>query len=213
MVQEKVHPPRYGEIVAEGISAEEYLADYAESHHEWVRGFVIAMSPVHVRHNQIIRYLILLFSHYFSRNPIGFFEQDPFVMRLKELDVWREPDIQIILNSNLHPLKDTYMDGPADICIEVISHGTESVDRVEKFREYEEGGVGEYWILDHFNEEALFHRLGEDGKYQRISVGVDGIYQSPKLPKLNIHVLTLWQQPLPNALEVHEMVKQMWEES
>jgi hypothetical protein len=34
-----------GEIVAVSISAEEYMEQYAETHHDWVQGVVLRMSP------------------------------------------------------------------------------------------------------------------------------------------------------------------------
>lgn len=40
-----------GKIVASGVSAEDNLAHYAETFHEWVRGAVVKMSPVSARHD------------------------------------------------------------------------------------------------------------------------------------------------------------------
>ena len=45
-----------GRIVAFDVTFDDYLQRYAEHYHEWVRGYVIEMSPVTLRHEQIISY-------------------------------------------------------------------------------------------------------------------------------------------------------------
>src|SRR5574341_344235 len=113
-------------VVARGVSFEEYLERYAADHYEWVAGEVIKMAPVHMRHDEISRYLDQLLSIYFELKPIGRIRRDPFAMRLPAAGVGREPDLQVVLNSNPN-MTPTYMDGPADVCIEVVS--PESVER------------------------------------------------------------------------------------
>jgi Uma2 family endonuclease len=121
----------------------------------------------------------------------------------------REPDLQIILKTNPGTLTATYMDGPADICIEIISPGTEDIDRGEKFVEYEKGGVGEYWIFDPLRKEALFYRLNADGVYEPYYPDEDGNYRTPKLPGFVLHVPTLWSSPLPSTIAIADTVKAM----
>lgn len=201
--------PQTGEILATGVSFEEYLERFAGMHCELVEGNVIKMSPVHERHDKLVRYEVLLLEAYFALNPIGEIRQDPFVMSsLPELPK-RQPDIQIILGDNRVHLKPTFMDGPADICIEVSSPGTEDVDRGEKFIEYEKGGVGEYWIFDPLRREALFYKLNVDGMYSPQTVDANGNYQTPLLPGLLVHVPTLWIDPLPNFFAIGQAVQTM----
>ena len=44
--------------------------------------------------------------------------------------------------------QEKYFDGAPDLIIEVISDDSVGRDRAEKFEEYEEAGVREYWIID-----------------------------------------------------------------
>ena len=111
----------------------------------------------------------------------------------------REPDLMIVLKTNPHELKDTYLDGAADICIEVVSEESIDRDHGEKFREYEVGGVPEYWIIDPLHDEARFYRLNDQGRYERQSEDAAGNYRTPTLPGLALHVPTLWQDELPGA--------------
>jgi Uma2 family endonuclease len=147
------------------ISAEEYLAIYADKHYEWVDGEVIEMAPVEDIHNSLTGYLYMLFLGYLELNPIGTVRFDPFVMRLDAIRAYRQPDLQIILKDNLKNLTPTAMIGAADICVEVVSPTSVATDYDIKFGEYQKAGVREYWIIDPKRRVVNFHRLNTDGLY------------------------------------------------
>ncbi len=202
----------HGEVVATGVSLEEYMARYAAQHCEWVEGVVIKMTPAGLEHNNLIKYLATFFDVYFELKPIGRTLLPPFVMRLEAFpNRRREPDLMVVLKTNPHELKDTYMDGPADICIEVVSEESGERDHGEKFIEYEKGGVPEYWIIDHLRRETRFYRLDENGRYARQTEDTHGNYRTPALPGLALHVATLWQDDLPGPGATYEAVKVMLE--
>lgn len=198
-----------GEILATGVTFEEYLERFAGMHRELVDGNVIKMSPVSLSHNNLRLYLIGLFSAYFGHRPIGKILSQPFVQRLLLVDSKREPDLFIVLNENLARLTQTYLDGPADICIEISSPGTEDTDRGDKFLEYEKGGVGEYWLFDPRRREALFYRLNADGLNEQQRPDVDGNYRTSLLPNLVLHVPTLWLESLPDYLAIMNAIQEM----
>lgn len=199
-----------GEIVAENVSAEEFMEKYAEYHHEWVKGVVIKMSPVSFQHDQEVSYLRRLLEAYFSLNPIATLVGDPFLMIIESVDSKREPDLQIILKTNPGQITNTAMIGPADICIEVVSPGSVVADYEEKLDEYESGGVQEYWIVNPMRRKCRFHRLQADIKtYAIIPTDTDENYTTPLLPGLKLHVPTLWQVPLPDYYKIAELVRNM----
>ncbi|MBN1562342.1 MAG: Uma2 family endonuclease [Anaerolineae bacterium] len=202
-----------GEIVANGISAEDYLAQYAETFHEWVEGAVIKMSPASLRHMLLTQYLLQWLNIYFARNPIGQVLIAPFVMRVTSIESFREPDLQVILNENPGQLTDTGMIGPADICIEIVSPESVERDYGQKFNEYEKAGVREYWIIDPIRQRCDFNRRTEAGIYSVIQPDNTGHYQTPLLPKLALHVPTLWQEQLPDSLAIAQAVARMVEEN
>lgn len=193
------------------VSLEEYLEKYAHDHYEWDNGELIKMSPIRNRHNKLSKYLLHLFDAYFSYRPIGEIQFDPFLMRLNEIGVMREPDLQIILNNNPGQLTETAMIGPADICVEIVSPESVERDYGKRFSEYERARVKEYWLLDYLRKEARFHRLGENGLYSLHLPDADGNYESPLLPGLKLHAPTLWTETLPDLLTVVESVRAMLE--
>jgi Uma2 family endonuclease len=198
-----------GEVIAIGVSVEDYMAHYAESFHEWVRGAVVKMSPISEQHDQLTAYFRHLFDIYFELNPVGRVRSAPFVMRLETAEISREPDLQVILNSNPGQLTPTAMIGPADICIEVVSPESGARDYGEKFEEYEKAGVREYWIIDPLRQEANFHRLQTTGLYARGHLDDQDNHRTPLLPRLALHVPTLWADPLPGVLATGQAVQAM----
>lgn len=198
-----------GKIVATGVSADEYMQQYAATFHEWAEGVVIKMSPATLRHTLLIKYFEQLLDAYFTHNPIGRTLIAPFVMRLDVIARFREPDVQVILNDNPGDLTDTAMIGPADICIEIVSPESVARDYGDKFAEYEEAGVREYWIIDPVRKRAQFNRLDESEVYAVVAPDAQGQYHTPLLPHLILDVPTLWQEHLPNLAEIMQAVQAM----
>jgi Uma2 family endonuclease len=113
----------------------------------------------------------------------------------------REPDIMVLFNESLERIKKNYVEGPADIAIEIVSPESEKRDRGEKFYEYAAGGVGEYWVIDPVARWADFYRL--DGThYRSLLSGSEGEFRSELLPGFFLHLDWLWQSPRPSVLAV-----------
>jgi Uma2 family endonuclease len=207
MEAEKSQLLYYGlKIVAQNVSEEDYFANY-EGHYEWVNGDVIEMSPVTDRNMLIQRFIMRMFDEYFYIRPIGDYRFDPFTMKLPNISN-RQPDIQIILGDNLKNLKATHLYGAANIAIEIVSDATAAIDRGVKFKEFQKGGVLEYWIIDLEAREALFYRLNEEGKYIAQKLEKDS-YQTSQMPDFVLHIPTLWESTLPDVGQIREADKKM----
>jgi len=193
------------QVIATGVTEEEYLEKYAPHFCEWVNGKVIRLSPVMEIHDVLNRYLAMLLEAYLSLRPIGVVRQAPYAMRLEHQ---REPDVQVILNDNPHERKPSYLDGPADICIEIVSEESVARDYGEKFAEYEKGGVREYWIVDPIRKDARFYRRSDDGVFIPLS-SQDQTVRSHILKDFALHIPTFWQEPLPDILQIVDTVKAM----
>jgi len=194
----------------EEISLDDYLTHYAEQHFEWVEGRLVALSPIHIKYDEVVVYLRILLQAYFEIKKTGRIVGEPFVLRLPEYpNRRREPDIQVILNDNPNELKETYMDGAPDICIEVVSPESTRRDYGDKFQEYETGKVAEYWLIDPVRQESHFYRLSENERYQSQAIDEAGYYQTLKLPKLKFHIPTLWQAQLPGPSVVVKAIQDM----
>jgi Uma2 family endonuclease len=76
---------------------------------------------------------------------------------------------------HMERLRDTYLDGPADLVIEIVSPDSVSRDRGLKFVEYESEGIPEYWLLDPLRQQPEFYRLGDDGRYRPHFPAAEGV--------------------------------------
>lgn len=200
-----------GVIIDENLSALDYEQRYAEGFFEWVRGYVIQMSPISKVHMDISLYLTYLLNAYLVLNPIGEVLTAPFTMRYDPLELRPEPDLQVVLHTNTGQITRTAFIGAADICIEIVSPESVERDYADKLIEYEAAGVGEYWLIDPDRRRARFYR-NTGGRFIENAPMADETYQTPLLPRLRVHIPTLWTTPLPNLYQVGDAVRAMWVE-
>ena len=169
---------------------------------EWVDGEVQMGSPASLPHQDVAGFLGAILRFFVEDVNAGKVLAAPFQMKLSNVRRGREPDLLFVATENLGRLTQNYLDGPADLVVEIISPESRARDRGEKFYEYEQGGVREYWLLDYLRKQAEFYRLGDDGIYRLVPVGDDGVYRSAVLDGFWLKVDWLWQRPLPTLLSV-----------
>jgi Uma2 family endonuclease len=185
------------------MTYEEFLAWADEdTWAEWVNGEVIVLTPASNRHQMLMGFLLNLFQHFVEEHQLGRVLCAPFQMKLGPDMPGREPDILFIARDRLDRLQNAYFDGPADLVVEIISRDSRSRDRGEKFYEYEQAGVREYWLLDHLRRQAEFYQLGPDGIYRLTPVDAQGLYRSAVLQGLWLQEAWLWQEPLPPLMSI-----------
>ncbi len=163
---------------------------------EWVDGEVVMASPANAKHQRLVQFLSATLSAYINFRQLGVVLPAPFQMKLPRSS-GREPDVIFLANEHRDRLKDTYLDGPADLVVEVISPDSITRDRDDKFKEYRQGGVPEYWLLDPGERQAEFYRLDARSAYRRVAPDAQGIYHSRAVPGFWLDVAWLWQDPLP----------------
>ena len=185
------------------MSYEQFLEWDGENQHvEWVNGEVMPMAPVSNEHSDVTLYIARLLGEFAELTDSGEIRIDPFQMKAAAHLPGRAPDIMFIRKENLSRLKRLYLEGPADLVVEVISPSSRGIDRGEKYVEYEQGRVPEYWLLDPDREKHEFYQLGGDGFYQMVVIPSDGNYRSSSVPGLWIKPAWLWQRPRPTVLSI-----------
>jgi Uma2 family endonuclease len=169
--------------------------DGDNQHVEWVNGQVVPMAPISGPHNDTGHFLIAAFRIFIDHFDLGEIRSDPFQMKTGPDLPGRAPDLLFVSKRNLRRLHRTYLEGPADLVIEIISPDSRTLDRVTKFREYEEGGVREYWLIDPERRWAEFYRRGRDGRFRLVRIGEDVIFRSATVKGLWIRIGWLWTPP------------------
>lgn len=197
-----IEPNGSGEAVSGLITYEEFLRLYDGRSAEWVAGRVELRMSRSDEHQDLQRFLLALLAFWVESGDFGIVRGAPFQMRISSHPAGREPDVLFVAREHLDRLRPTFLDGPADIAIEIISPESGERDRGEKFFEYEAGGVREYWLLDPQRRRAEWYQLQDDGAYRAIAPGPDGMYRSQVLAGLWMREEWLWQRPLPKLLDV-----------
>ena len=105
----------------------------------------------------------------------------------------RRPDLLYFASARLHLIGEKAMEGPPDLCIEVLSPSSGTIDRRDKFEQYARGAVSFYWILDPKRCTIEAFQLVR-GKYKEVGSGADNdLVRLAPFPKLRIELADLWQ--------------------
>ena len=172
-----------------------------ETRAEWVDGEVIVLLPDSLRHYGLVTFLLILLRHWTEAKNLGrVFDETVFLRLALPSRRQRVPDLIFVANAHLDRLQPTYVDGTADLVVEVISPDSVRRDRIDKLREYELARIPEYWLLDPDREEAELYELGADGRYVLAHRGRTGLYISKTLAGFPLNLEWLWQDPPPPLL-------------
>src|SRR5258706_12694136 len=103
------------------ITFEEFMARGEEEFRsEWVDGEIIEMTPPSNPHQRLSDYLVTLLQMFLELQSLGQI-RSAILMRLALRPSGRIPDILYVSNERLALLQHNYLDGPADLAIEIIS--------------------------------------------------------------------------------------------
>lgn len=171
---------------------------------EWVDGEVIVMAPVSDEHDDLNIWLVRLLGAIVESESLGALRQNIWV-RLALQRRRRVPDLLFIAQQRSDLLKPTYLDGAPDLIIEIVSRDSQSRDRREKFQEYEQAGLREYWIIDPLSRSVEAYRL-QSHRFKLIE-DRNGTIASTVLPKLKLRSEWLWKKPLPKVSAVLKQLR------
>lgn len=194
-------PPSF---VPQKLTYEEFLREYDGQYAEYVDGEVFANMSVTEKHDFLTNFLITILTFYVSTKKLGRICGEPYQMKmtLGEKIKGREPDIFFIKTENLDRIKEKFLDGAADLVIEVISPESIVRDTEDKFEEYEAAGVKEYWIINPNRRTVNFYGYDEKGKYKMLPILADGKFESRVIEGLWLKIDWFWQDELPNLIDV-----------
>lgn len=175
---------------------------------EWVDGEVIVYVTVKPIHQITLEFLYRLLAAFVDYLGLGQVHVAPFEVLLRSDRSSREPDIFFVAQANLHRITKDRLVGPPDLIIEIVSADSLRRDRYDKFMEYRQAGVREYWIIDPRpdKQRADFYRLDEQGEYELFATEEDEKVESPVVTGFWLRPEWLWQantlNPLTTFLEV-----------
>jgi Uma2 family endonuclease len=181
------------------MTFEEFLTSPYERA-EWVDGEVFELSPENRDHVGVAGFLHHVIEEFVEQRGLGQVLQG-FLMKTGPNLAGRVPDLIFVAKEHEDRLRRTHVDGPADLVVEVVSPDSVKRDREVKRREYEEGGVPEFWLIDPLDKRATFLSL-EDGVYRALAIDSDGAVRSRVLPGVWIRPEWLLGDRRPRLAEV-----------
>lgn len=182
------------------VTFDEYLAlGESEPRYEWEDGRLIEMASASYFHEQEFGFLLTVLKLYVKKHKLGVVIGSDFAMRLERIRRGREPDLIFVSEARRDLIKKTFLDGAADVAVEIVSPESQLRDRETKFGEYEAAGIKEYWLIDPEHLQAEFYRLDENGCYELMPVE-NGVFRSDVITGFWLRVKWLWE--LPDELDV-----------
>jgi Uma2 family endonuclease len=144
------------------LTPEEYDALPPNNRIELIDGVVHVMTPATRRHHEVVDVLKAALKRVCPRHLVIVREQE---VRLAD-ENRRNPDVMVV-GASAEDL-DIYSYEPADVtlAIEVVSPGTQTIDRLHKPAEYAAAKIEHYWCVE-ITPQIVVHtyRLGESGRY------------------------------------------------
>ncbi len=165
---------------------------------ELVNGEIAVAPSATPEHSNSDIELIYLIKQHVNEHDLGIVFRDLDT----PLDMFnvRRPDLLFFSHARAHLVTSKALKGPPDLCVEIISPSSSTIDRVDKFEQYRAAGVSHYWILDPLAQllegfslqDNLYVSSGEGRNHDVITL--------PPFPKLKIPLSRLWW---PVGLEKH----------
>lgn len=162
-------------------------------------GMIFMASPESSEHNDLLRWLTVILDLFIEERRLGRLTINKVAYRFTDRTA-PEPDLGFVAANRVACIKSGYVDGPPDLAVEIVSPESVERDYENKRRRYEEGGVGEYWIIDPLDSTATF-LVRESGAFAE-RLPVDHVYHSRVLDGFEFDVRWLWQKPLLPTLPI-----------
>jgi Uma2 family endonuclease len=194
--QRKKHAKRSGSVTFDEfcqIIREDQKADLMD-------GVIYMPSPENTDSNELFLWLATLLHDIVQMLDLGKVYGSRVAFRLGEKNA-PEPDIAFIRTNQLHRVHRGFIEGPADLAMEIVSPESVERDYEKKLQLYEKHGFLEYWIIDEELEQITVYYLDGRGKYRQIRLR-KGELHSRALPGFWLKPKWLWQSPRPLKTDV-----------
>ncbi len=162
---------------------------------EWVDGEVIIMSPASSYHSELIFWLAGVIGYYIDEKQLGRLFGIELITRLAAIKQRRLPDLMFVDKSRSDIIRPTYLEGPPDMALEVVSDDSVDRDWKDKYAAYARAGVREYWVIDPLVKRAALFVL-VNGRFEQAEEA-DGWLASTVIGGLRLKTVWFWPETRP----------------
>ncbi len=162
---------------ADPVRFEEYL-DWLteESKADLLDGVIYMQLPPSDRHEKIFALLYPVLQAYVVRKKLGIVRGSRTAIKFSEYS-GTQPDLVFISNANRDLIHSYFVEGVADMLVEIISPSTRHIDRGKKMALYAQHGVQEFWLIDPDRRTAEFFH-NDYGEWNEMPVDANGVFRS-----------------------------------
>lgn len=155
---------------------------------ELVDGFPLLQTRPTDTHQRVLRELLTQFHSFLRGKSCEVFSEFPVWLNNEpgdlEANQYLIPDL--LVNCQSGKVTKNGIKGAPEMIVEILSASTAGVDKIKKFRKYQEAGVQEYWIVEPDQKLISVFQLGMNGKYSIINTYDEGQVEVGVLPGLII---------------------------
>src|SRR5438105_3126087 len=160
---------------------------------ELLDGEVVMAARPSPAHQRFIFKLGQVLEDWVERQKLGWIYLDT---QMTLDDDWSPiPDLLFLSTAHLERIGEQFIDGAADLVVEVLSPSDEAADRVTKFNAYARNGIPWYWIVDLGQRQLEEYRRGRQGYTRPVIAPFDQPFR-PRLFRglaINLAALELLQ--------------------
>jgi Uma2 family endonuclease len=180
-----------GRSLALPLSFEAYLNhdDGTENRYELTHGVLVALPPESGINIQIVTFLLSIFIPLVGYKRVRNHNTEIQVRgnpqnRWPDLVILTEPQVQQLRQRSTILLTTE----PPLLVVEVVSPGQANRERdyIDKFRQYQDRGIPEYWIINPELQEVWIFERDEAGQYQGKRFYDQGTIESTTFPTLTL---------------------------
>lgn len=186
--------PPYKADTSEKFTYQDYLKLPEEPGYrfEVLDGILIKEPSPNVNHQRVSRRLQRILEDYFwMADPGSEIFDAPLDVTFHDINVV-QPDLLYITGQQKALIRETHIDGPPALVVEIISPSSKRKDRFKKMQIYQKAGVQHYWLADPEEQSLECYSL-RDKIYALITAGLDeDILEHPDFPGLSINLSNLW---------------------
>ena len=153
---------------------------------------LIKESSPNVVHQRVSRRLQRILEDYFGEvDPEGEIFGAPLDVTFHDITVV-QPDLFYVPGELKRIVKDTRIDGPPALIVEILSPSSSRKDRLQKMRIYQGARVQHYWLVNP-EEKTLECFSLRDDFYALVAAGMDeDVVEHPNFAGLSIALKALW---------------------
>lgn len=153
--------------------------------HQVVEGELLLTPAPSLRHQRVAFRVADALYHFVEGRALGTVVCSPVDVILSDTNVV-QPDIVYVSNARRSALVREGIRGIPDLCVEILSGGTEDLDRGAKRLLYARFGVTEYWIVDPEANTVEVYRLQENASTPARRFAASDALVTALLPGLSI---------------------------